>query len=138
MLSREFYGTYTEVRNEEVTLYNSDIRNKQQYIGIPVNVFYNILDRERVSLYAYIGGTAEKCLSDSYDVLTHSITHREQVNGLQWSAGAGIGVEFTPWKRLGIYLDPSLKYYFDCNQPKSIRTAQPLMFSLELGLRFRL
>lgn len=138
MLSREFYGTYTEVRNEEVTLYNSDIRNKQQYIGIPVNVFYNIIDRERVSLYAYIGGTAEKCLSDSYDVLAHSITHREQVNGLQWSAGAGIGVEFTPWKRLGIYLDPSLKYYFDCNQPKSIRTAQPLMFSLELGLRFRL
>ena len=39
---------------------------------------------------------------------------------------------------LGIYIDPSLRYYFDNNQPKSIRTAQPLMFGFEMGLRARL
>ena len=41
-------------------------------------------------------------------------------------------------KHLGIYLDPSVRYYFNCNQPKSIRTDQPLMLGFEVGARFNL
>ena len=139
MLSRQFSGAYTEVKDGVAapTLY-SDVKNVQHYIGIPVNVFYNIIDTKRVDLYAYAGGAAEKCISNKCDILDYSITHKEEVEGMQLSAGIGIGVEFVPWKHLGIYIDPSLRYYFDCNQPRSIRTAQPLTFGLEIGLRFRL
>ena len=55
------------------------------------------------------------------------------------SAGLGVGVEFkiTPW--LGLYLDPSFRYYFRPDlQPRSLRTIQPLRFDLEAGLRFSL
>jgi len=140
MLSRRFYGTYTKV-NEEGKVENStsaDISNTQHYIGIPVNAYFNILENKNVNFYAYAGGTVEKCVSDRYKVLSTSILHTEKVKGVQLSAGIGLGVEFSLGKHLGLYIDPSLRYYFDCGQPKSIRTAQPLMPGFEIGLKARL
>ena len=140
MLTRTFYGKYTQV-NPDGTIASStssDIRNTQHYVGIPVNVYYSIISQDRVSLYAYGGGSAEKCISDDYKVLSTAISHREKVNGLQFSANAGIGVEFAIGKNLGVYIDPSLRYYFENGQPKSIRTVQPLMFGFEMGLRVNL
>lgn len=140
LLSRKFYGTYTEVGKDGAILkdVSSDIRATQHYLGIPVNVYYDIVERNHVNFYAYAGGTLEKCIMDKYQVLSTNIVHKEKVDGLQVSANLGMGVEFMVARYLGIYLDPSLRYYFENNQPKSIRTAQPLMFGFEMGLRFRL
>ena len=134
LLTRKFLGTYTNVEDALPSI-TCDIRNTQHYIGIPVNAYYEIVNRDRVNFYTYAGGTVERCLADNYDVLGTSIRHKEKTNGLQLSANAGIGVEFMIGKHLGLYIDPSLRYYFDCDQPKSIRTAQPLMFGFEMGLR---
>jgi hypothetical protein len=62
----------------------------------------------------------------------------EKVKGLQWSAKAGIGVEYWFIPHMGIYFDPSLVYFFDNKQPLSIRTQQPLQASFEVGLRFKI
>jgi hypothetical protein len=140
LLARKFFGTYTLVgedgRIQESV--SSDIRNMQQYVGIPVNAFYSIVDKEFMNFYAYAGGTVEKCISDKYEILNTTYIHRNNVSGVQVSANIGIGMEFLLGRHLGLYLDPSLRYYFDCGQPKSIRTAQPLMLGLEMGLRVRL
>jgi len=140
LLARKFYGKYTKV-NEDGGIENpisSDIRNTQHFVGIPVNAYYNIISKDRINLYAYAGGTVEKCVSDNYNVLGTAIYHKEKAKGVQLSADAGIGVEFMLGKHTGLYIDPSLRYYFDCGQPKSIRTVQPLMFGFEMGFRFRL
>ena len=71
-------------------------------------------------------------------MISTSIIHKEKVDGVQTSVNLGIGVEFLLGKHLGLYIDPSLRYYFDCGQPKSIRTAQPLMMGFEMGLRVNL
>ena len=139
-LTRTFSGTYTHV-NEAGTiddLITSDIRNSQHYIGIPVNAYYNILNSKHVNFYAYAGGAVEKCVYDKYLVLTNSFVHKEPAKGVQLSANLGVGAEFMLGQHIGLYIDPSLRYYFDCDQPKSIRTAQPLMLGFELGFRFRL
>lgn len=140
LLARKFYGKYTKVNEnggiESST--SSDISNTQHFIGIPVNAYYNIVNKDKINLYAYAGGTVEKCISDNYHVLSTSIFHKENVPGVQLSANAGIGVEFMMGDHLGLYIDPSLRYYFDCGQPKSIRTVQQLMFGFEMGFRFRL
>ena len=91
-----------------------------------------------MNFYAYAGGAIEKCVSDRYDLLSTTIVHRERPEGVQVSANVGIGVEFALGRYLGLYLDPSVRYYFDCNQPTSIRTAQPLMLGFEIGLRVNL
>ena len=139
-LTRTFSGTYTHV-NEAGTiddLITSDIRNSQHYIGIPVNAYYNIVTSKHVNFYAYAGGAVEKCVYDKYLVLTNSVVHKEPAKGVQLSANLGVGAEFMLGQHIGLYIDPSLRYYFDCDQPKSIRTAQPLMLGFELGFRFRL
>lgn len=140
LLTRKFYGTYTMVGNEGGILkdISSDIRNSQHYIGIPVNAYYNIVNQDNINFYTYAGGTVEKCISDKYHVVNTEITHSEKAKGVQLSANVGLGVEFMLGKHLGLYIDPSLRYYFECGQPKSIRTAQPLMLGFEMGFRARL
>ena len=139
LLSRKFFGDYTKVESGKIVeSVKSDIRNTQHYVGIPVNAYYNIVENKFVNFYAYAGGAVEKCVSDEYRVLSKDIQHKESVKGAQASANLGIGVEFMLGNHLGIYVDPSARYYFNCNQPKSIRTAQPLMLGFEMGLRVRL
>ena len=139
LLTRKFYGTYTLAENGiELSSTSSDIRNLQHFIGVPVNAYYNILSNKQINLYTYFGGTVEKCLADKYEVLNTDIIHTEKPAGVQLSANIGLGVEFMLGRHVGLYADPSLRYYFDNGQPKSIRTSQPLMLGLDLGLRIKL
>jgi hypothetical protein len=140
MLTSRFNGKYTKVEDGKAELpLTATIRNTQHYVGIPINAYYSILSHDHVNFYAYAGGTVEKCVADKYIVQTTPvINHAEAVKGVQLSANAGIGVEFSLGRYVGLYIDPSLRYYFHCGQPKSIRTAQPLMLGFEMGLRFNL
>lgn len=140
LLTRSFYGSYTEVNQQGsiVMSTQTDIRNTQHYVGIPLNAFYNIVDTHHLNFYTYAGGTVERCVSDKYQLIDKDITHTEKAKGVQFSANLGIGVEFLLGDYLGLYIDPSLRYYFDNGQPASIRTAQPLMLGFEMGLRVRL
>ena len=140
LLTSNFNGKYTKVEDGVPSLPISErVKNTQHYVGIPVNAYYNIVSRDFINFYAYAGGTIEKCVENRYQVQTTPvINHSEAVKGVQLSANAGIGVEFLLGKYVGIYLDPSLRYYFRGSQPKSIRTAQPLMLGFEAGVRFNL
>lgn len=141
MLGREFYGTYinTDASDGAAVNISSDIKNVQHYVGVPVNIYYNVIQSNNINFYAYAGGTIEKCIHDKYTLLGTSIIHTDKPAGVQMSANIGIGVEFMLGRHLGLYIDPSLRYYFNSsNQPKSIRTVQPLSPGIELGLRFRL
>ena len=138
MLTRNFDGAFTKVEGNETLEYTeSSISNTQHYIGIPVNVYYNIISNKHINFYTYAGGAVEKGLTNKFDILSSKSVYKEEIQGVQWSANLGLGVEFMFGKHLGLYLDPSVRYYFNCQQPKSIRTAQPFMLGLELGLRTR-
>ena len=138
MLTRNFDGVFMMVEDGETLEYaESQIRNTQHYIGIPVNVYYNILSNKHINFYTYAGGAVEKGLTNRFDILSSKSVYKEEIQGVQWSANLGLGVEFMFGKHLGLYLDPSVRYYFNCQQPKSIRTGQPFMLGLELGLRTR-
>ena len=138
MLTRNFDGVFIMVEDgEEMEYTESHIRNTQHYIGIPVNVYYNIISNKHINFYTYAGGAVEKGLTNKFDILSSKSVYKEEIQGVQWSANLGLGVEFMFGKHLGLYLDPSVRYYFSCQQPKSIRTAQPVMLGLELGLRTR-
>lgn len=120
--------------------YYSDIRNIQQYVGIPLSIYFNIVQSKRVAFYVQAGGAVERSVSDQYrmtEANNNVITHREPAKGVQLSVSAGIGIEYWFTDFIGIYLDPTLRYYFDNYQAKSIRTDQPLQTGFELGMRFR-
>lgn len=141
LLTSRFNGKYIKVNDDGThdTPKSANVRNLQHFVGIPINAYYNIISRDFINFYAYAGGAVEKCVSNSYQVhTTPMVTHNEIPKGVQLSANAGIGVEFLLGKYVGLYIDPSLRYYFNCNQPKSIRTDQPLMLGFEVGARFNL
>ena len=141
-LSRTFDGIYVDAEQTpaRISLYE-DIRNVQNYIGIPVNFYYSIVSKDFIDFYTYAGGTAEYCLTNRYSAENEDgpLYFKDKAGSMQFSANIGIGVEFNITDYMGIYIDPSLRYYFrNSNAPKSIRTAQPLMLGFEAGLRFRL
>ena len=141
-LSRSFLGDYSVVENGELTkqLFDTDITNQQHYFGIPVNVFFNIVNTGNWNFHVRLDGMGEKLVNNHF--LVHDsagdIHFSEKAAGLQFSAGVGVGVEFKFSPYVGIYFDPTLRYYFDCGQPRSLRTIQPLRMDFEAGLRFSL
>lgn len=140
-LSRSFTGTYTEMNDgllvRQVT---ADIDNGLQYLGIPLNLYYQFSDTRPVQFYAFTGMTVEKGIQNRFRIkdAAGDILYRESVDGVQVSFALGIGVGFRLTDHVSLYFDPSLRYYLENGQPKSIRTAQPLMMSVEAGLRFDL
>jgi opacity protein-like surface antigen len=142
LLSRTFNGVYTEVNSDIIHSVNSEIDHDLQYIGIPLNVYYNILNSRNLRFYAWAGGTGEYGISNRYRIKSDAgdifFNDKEALSGIQWSAAGGLGLEFLIGRHLGLYLDPSARYYFDCGQPSSIRTKHPFMLNYELGLRFNL
>ena len=139
MLTSKFDGKYIKVSEGEIEPIWEKTKNIQHYIGVPLNIYYNIISQDFINFYAYAGGTVEKCVMNKYQIQTSPvINHTEKVKKVQMSANIGVGVEFLAGRHVGIYIDPSLRYYFRNGQPKSIRTAQPLMLGFEMGLRFRI
>ena len=136
-LSRSFTGTYFDGTTVPVT---AEIDNGIHYVGLPLNLYYQFSDTRPVQFYAFTGLTLEKGLQNRFRVKAASgdILYHENIDGVQLSFALGIGVGFRLTDHISLYLDPSLRYYLENGQPKSIRTAQPLMMSIEAGLRFDL
>ena len=139
IVSRSFPGTFTK----DLVTYkpvNSNIRHTVHYVGIPVNFYYDVLSTDHVKAYGFAGGSVEKGIIQKYTVPAPDGTQywKKTVPGLQGSAALGLGVQFNVTDNLGVYVDPSARYYFGAGQPKSIRTQQKVMFNLELGVRFDL
>ncbi|MBO4571723.1 MAG: hypothetical protein J5699_07345 [Bacteroidales bacterium] len=117
----------------------NDTYSQLHYVGVPVGVYANLLQNRTTDVYLSFGGAMEKCVGSRYVYGSH--VSSGSVPGLQFSAMAGIGVEYWFLPSVGCYLDPSLVYYFanqNNPQPLSIRTAEPLQIRFEAGLRFRL
>ena len=140
-LSRHFSGTYYQLQADGTFDAGTDydnVYNIQQFIGVPITAYFHIVRTKRINFYVYANGTVEKCLANTWTANNRTVNYNEPVKGVQFNAGAGLGVDFMLAPVVSIYLDPNVKYYFGLNQPKSIRTKQPFMFGFEAGLRFHL
>lgn len=146
-LSRRLKGNYDCGAVESFPCDN--ITNNQHYIGIPLNLYYNFVNREKFNVYANAGASVEKCVSNSYRFSirynqpdlqqSYPKTIREKVNGLQIGLNLGLGIQYNFSKLFSLYLDPYACWYIpNYQQPKSIRTVQPLQFGAEFGVRFNL
>lgn len=138
LLTRSFEGKYTEVSGSSEPDFTTtgNVWHAMHYIGIPVNLYYDIIAGNRIKFYAYGGGAAEYCVANKYTMAAQKIEWYDPVKSLQWSVGAGVGVEFKLADFLGIYVDPGARYYFDCGQPSNVRTEHPLLVNFNAGLRF--
>lgn len=136
---------YTRLRSSHTigldTLY---IKNRQtiHYVGVPLGLSYTVWSKGNLHLNASAFGKME--------IPVAGILNSEHHNGVantyqktlkfrapvQWSAGAGIGLQYnlTPW--MGLYVEPQVRYYFDTGGGiQTIRQVQPVEFAVPLGVR---
>ena len=134
--------TYTYLYSE-FTLVNRQqpaIEQRLHYVGIPLGISYQIWKNSNFRLYASAGASAEKCVKNSQESGDANINvQSDSEKPLQWSVNTALGAEYQPTKQLGIYLEPSLGYYFKDNTPlEHYHKEHPLSPAIEFGLRWHL
>lgn len=109
---------------------DQQIEQKLHYIGIPLRANWNFLDKKLVTLYVSGGGMIEKCV---YGKLG---SEKETVKPLQFSVSGAVGAQLNATKRVGIYVEPGVAYYFDDGSDiQTIRKENPFNFNIQAGIR---
>lgn len=112
------------------------------YLGVPANLIVNLWDKRLWNFYLSGGGMVEKGLQAVYDqksnINYYSLQDKKKshISGLQWSLNGSLGISYNLYKDMNLYIEPTISYYFDCNQPLSKRTEDPLNFSIRAGIRY--
>lgn len=132
---------YTMLRSKYDCLINKKMYNVKQtlhYIGLPVNLYGLIVDKNNFRFYVNAGLLAEKGLRAYYELDSYNSSEKEEssISGILFSINAGLGVEYMMGNTVGLYFEPNLVYFFNSDVPRSIRTDQPLQIKAELGCRF--
>ena len=123
--------TYT-LLSSDAKLANDDhqIEQKLHYIGIPLRANWNFLDKKLVTLYVSGGGMVEKCVYGKFG------SEKETVKPLQFSVSGAVGAQLNATKRVGIYVEPGVAYYFDDGSDiQTIRKENPFNFNIQAGIR---
>lgn len=114
------------------------------YLGIPLNLSFNILNSRYVNIYITGGGMMEKSISgniktDEYvdGKFARTLTAKISPKGLQWSVNAAAGVQANILPQLGFFVEPGVSHHFkNGSRVRSIYTDKPTDFSLGFGLRY--
>ena len=119
--------SYTRLSSDITTISNEVTTVTEQrlnYIGLPLNISYNIWKSRNFGLYISAGGMIEKSLDTS---------------PWQFSLNGAAGAEYKLTDFFSLYAEPGLGYYFkDGSITPTIYKDNPLNFNLSFGLRFSL
>lgn len=114
------------------------------YLGIPLNISFDILNSRYVNIYITGGGMMEKSISgniktDEYvdGKFARTLTAKISPKGLQWSVNAAAGIQANILPQLGVFVEPGISHHFkNGSRVRSIYTDKPTDFSLGFGLRY--
>lgn len=114
------------------------------YLGIPLNISFNILNSRYVNIYVTGGGMMEKSISGSIKTdeyvdgkFARTLTTNISPKGLQWSVNAAAGIQANILPQLGFFVEPGVSHHFkNSSRVRSIYTDKPTDFSLGFGLRY--
>jgi hypothetical protein len=123
---------YTRLSSEfSIPLYpNIHYDQKLHYLGIPVGLAWQFWSTSHFRFYLSGGVMVEKCVRADLEAGSTS------KKPWQWSVNGAAGAEYTFIRQLGVYLEPSLGYYFDDGTSlEHYYKEHPLAPSIEFGLR---
>lgn len=116
------------------------------YVGVPVQVNYNVIKKAAFTGYLTAGTLIEKSVSGSLktkyvveNTLKDETEEKLSSKPTQISVNAAAGIQLNITNRLGIYAEPGLGYHFKDNSTlNTIYKEKPLNFNLKFGLRLSL
>ena len=110
-----------------------DYDQKLSYLGIPVGISWKVWSTEHFNIYLAGGTLIEKCIKADVS--------EGEINTYPWqlSVNAAVGAEYNFTRHFGVYLEPSLGYYFnDGTKLEHYYKEHPLAPSVQFGLRLHL
>lgn len=129
-LSLESGVNYTLLRSEvDLTHGTESISQKLHFIGVPLRLNWQFLERGRFSLYIGAGGMVEKCVLAKFG--TKSVAEQK----VQWSVLGVAGAQYRLGGIVGLYFEPEMSYYFTDTNLRTSRSDSPLTLTLRLGVR---
>ncbi|WP_288377045.1 porin family protein [uncultured Chryseobacterium sp.] len=124
---------------------NNYIKGDQtiHYIGLPVQVNYNVIRKGRFTGYITGGALVEKPISGSVttsyivnDEVKESSKERLDHKPFQFSVNAAAGLQLKIVDKIGVYAEPGIGYHFkEENAPNTIYKEKPLHFNMKFGIR---
>lgn len=130
-LSLESGVNYTLLRSDVRLRYaTGDVTQKLHFIGVPLRLNWQYLQKGGFSLYIGAGGMVEKCVSAKFG---SKVVDEAAV---QWSVLGAAGAEYRFGGLVGLYFEPEVSYYFTGTMLQTARTDSPLTLTLRLGVRF--
>lgn len=121
---------------------NYTARLNLHYLGVPLNAKVNVWTNRQWSVYASGGAMLEKGLQSVY-VQTQQMGNQTittsastDIDGFQWSVNAAVGVAYNFVGAFDFYFEPGFAYFFDNDQPLSIRSDRQFAPGVEAGVRF--
>ena len=126
--------TYMESEFSEKISANRGYTQKLSYLGVPVGLSWKLWSSKNFNIYLAGGTMLEKCVRAS---LSEGCT---DARPWQWSLNAAAGAEYNISRHFGVYLEPSLGYYFDDGTSlqhyyKEHQLAPAIQFGLRLHLK---
>ena len=109
-----------------------DMDQQLHLIGIPLRMDVRLWSHDRFSLYAGLSAMAEKCVAASVGKISC------EEKRVLWSTGTFAGVQYQIGGQAYLYFQPQLSYSITNTDLITYRTENPLVFSLNAGLRFDL
>ena len=132
----------SDLRDGTTSNYQSG-KQKLSYIGIPVNVNYNLLSWQKFSLIASAGVLAEQCIAASrkwqYSIDNKPTkTEKEDLGTkpFQMSVNGSLGIQYSLSPVFSIYAGPGISYHFDDGTSiETIYKEKPVNFNINCGIR---
>lgn len=143
-----YTSLYSKTRNKNS---NFQVHETQRlhYLGIPLNVNYNLFSLSKLDVYASVGGIIEKDIygefrrtGEGQALDLNSSSQEKEVKKIsqhnpQISVNAGVGVSFPIYNSLKLYGKIGGAYYFDAkNEYKTIYSDSKIVMDLNIGLRY--
>lgn len=140
---------FSRARNTGIDFRNQETQ-RFHYVGIPVNVNYNLLKLGKLDIFASMGAMLEKDIygefrssgqsvsselnSSSQGTIVSKIRQRNP----QLSVNAALGIAHPIYGGFGLYGKIGGSYYFDAKnyEHKTIYSDKKIMLDLNVGIRF--
>ncbi len=103
---------------------------KLHYVGIPLKINWSFVNTDKFNAYLTGGGAVEKCVHGK------TLSNSNTVKPLQFSLAGGVGAQYNITKKLGLYAEPGVAYFFDDgSKTETIRKDNKFNINLQAGIR---
>ena len=139
---------YSKSKNTSTSLQNSQTQSLH-YLGVPLNINYNLFSLRDLNVYASLGGMIEKDVYGKFreegesqsidDEMKSEFIRNETISqrNPQLSVNAGLGLSYPLYRDLKLYGKIGGAYYFDAkNDFKTIYSDSKIVMDLSIGIRY--